>query len=449
VFQLLTLAAAFAAAPQCGPLDLDTALALASANGDEVAIRRGEIAAAEADLSLANALRWFPSANATVLTGEVPEARGTVTNPIAGSNRSLAGIGPFVRLDVNVIQPLYTWGRIDAAQAAAKAGIEARTLLLQDTTSQVQLRVVQLFWGEALARRLLAIAADVEKALVEVDKRINDALADNSDEVKPSDRFQLDVYRAQLRRKKAEAQRGLALAHAGLAATLASSPERVVVQEAQLPIPPVDVPELGAARATAVQQRPDVAALDQAILARSAEVRAAGAAQLPQIFLGGTFAFSYAPNRDIQTNPFIGDYFNTLGGGIALGFRQDLAFPLLRAQAEKARAERSTLERQREGLMRLVEVQVETAVADVRSSAERFGAAKDALQAAKAWFRSVGLDFEAGVAEGKDLLTAYGAYVEAQIEQAQATYELVLARARLDQATGAAPRKLRASCELR
>jgi outer membrane protein len=449
VLQLLTLAAVLAASPQCGPLDLDTALALASANGDEVAIRRAELAAAESDLALARAVRFFPIASATVLAGPVPEARGTIAQPVAGSSRSLAGLGPFGRVDVNVVQPLFTWGRLDAAQAAAKAGIEARTLLLQDTTSQVQLRVVQLFWGEALARRLLAIATDVEKALVEVDKRISDALAESSDEVKPSDRFKLDVYRAQLRRRKAEAQKGLDLAHAGLAATLAASPEQIAVEDAPLPAPATDVPELAQARAAAVRQRPDVAALDQAIAARGAEVKAAQAAQLPQIFLGGTFAYSYAPNHDIQTNPFVGDYFNTLGGGVALGLRQDLAFPLLRAQADKARAERATLQRQREGLAHLVEVQVESAVSDVKAAAERFGAAKDALKAGKAWFRSVGLDFEAGVAEGKDLLDAYGAYVEGQIEQAQATYELVLARARLDQATGAAPRKLRAACELR
>jgi outer membrane protein TolC len=141
VLQPLILAAMAATSPSCGPVDLETALALASENGDEVAIRRSELAAAEADLALARAARWFPIASSTLLVGPVPEARGTVTQPIAGSNRSLSGLGPFGRIDLNVVQPLFTWGRLDAAQAAARAGIEARTLLLQDTTSQIQLRV--------------------------------------------------------------------------------------------------------------------------------------------------------------------------------------------------------------------------------------------------------------------------------------------------------------------
>ncbi len=58
------------------------------------------------------------------------------------------------------------------------------------------------------------------------------------------------------------------------------------------------------------------------------------------------------------------------------------------------------------------------------------------------------LDFEAGVAEAKDLLNSYGIYVENQIEQATATYELIVARGRLDQLTGAAPARRAPSCEL-
>lgn len=443
----LILAWMLAATPTCGPLDLETALALAAQRSDEVAIKRSELAAAEADLAIARAARWLPMSSATLLTGPVPEAHGSVTDPRT-SSRTLEGIGPFGRIDISVVQPVFTWGRLGAARDAANAGVDARTKLLQDTTSQVQLRVVQLFWGTSLANRLLAIAADVEKALADVDKRISDSLAEGSATVAPSDRFKLDLYKSLLRRRKADAQKGREVAHAALAATLAAPPERVVVQDVALPVPATDVPDSAAAVRTAQERRPDLRALDQAIAARSAEVKAARAAMLPQIFVGGTFAYSYAPNRDIQLNPWAGDWFNTLAFGVAVGFRQDLAFPLLHAQAEKAAAERTTLEQQRVALARLVEVQVESAVADVRAAAERYEASKTSLKTAKSWFRSAGLDFEAGVAEAKDVLEAYGAYVENQVEQATATYEMVMARARLDQITGAAPVRRQASCDL-
>jgi outer membrane protein TolC len=445
----LILAWLLTAGPTCGPVDLDTALALATERSDEVGIKRAELATAEADMALARAARWIPIASATVLTGAVPEARGTVLAPAPNqSNRSFEGWGPFGRIDVSVIQPLFTWGRLDAAQEAARAGIEARSLLLRDTSSQIHLRVVQLFWGTALARKLLAIAADVEKSLADVDQRITKSLAEGSTTVAPSDRYKLDLYKSLLRRRKADAVKGRDLAQSAIAATLAVSPERLQLQEAPLPAPPTDVPDLLSSLQEAVHRRPDLAALDQAITARTAELKAMRAAQLPQLFIGGTFAYSFAPNRDIQTNPWVSDWFNTLAFGASIGIRQDLAFPLMHAQSEKARAERATLETQKVALARLVEVQVESAIADLKAIAERYEASKSSLQTAKSWFRSAGLDFEAGVAEAKDVLEAYGAYVENQVENATATYELVMARARLDQITGAAPVRRQPSCEL-
>jgi outer membrane protein TolC len=427
------------AGASCGPLDADGALAVAAGNADEIAIRRAELAAAEADLALARAARILPIATANALTGLVPEAHGNVLQADT-SSRSLAGLGPFIRLDVDVVQPIFTWGRLDAARAAATAGVKARERQVGDKLSELRVRVAQLFWGETLARRLLAIAADVEKNLAEVTQKLDELLKEGEESVKPADRYRLDVYKASLRKRKAEAQKGLDVAHSGLAATLALAPEALQLREAALSLDAGEVPDVARAREQAERQRPDVAALELAIAARDGEVRAAEAAMKPQLFIGGTFSFAHAPNRTPQTNPWINDVFNHVGGGVALGIRQDLALLLLAGQADKARAEREVLRRQREGLSRLVAQQVEAAAADVTAARERLLAANAAFTSGKAWFRSAGLDFEAGVGEPKDLLDAYAAYIELQVDQQQAAYDLAVARAKLDQAAGLVPR---------
>jgi outer membrane protein TolC len=439
----LALTIAATAAPACGPLDADSALALAAQNADEIAIRRAELAAAEADLAIARAARVLPMASATALTSFVPAAHfkgGDLLHPDVSTSRTLRDLGPFVRLDVNVVQPLFTWGRLDAARDAATAGAKARERLVTDKLSELRVRVAQLFWGETLARRLLAIAADVDKNLVQVSDKLDELLKEGETSVKPADRYRLDVYKATLRKRKAEAQKGLDTAHGGLAATLGLAPDALVLREAALPLEGGEPPVLAAALQGAERQRPDAAALDLAIAARENEVKAAEGAMKPQVFLGGTFAFAYAPNRTPVLNPFISDEFNHVGGGVALGVRQDLALVLLSAQAEKARAERETLRRQRDGLSRLIAQQVEAAVADVAAARERLLAANAAVSSGRAWFRSAGLDFEAGVGEPKDLLDAYAGYVELQVDQQQAAYDLLVARAKLDQARGVAPR---------
>jgi outer membrane protein len=433
-FLLLTLAG-----PACGPLDADGALALASRNADEMAIKRAELAAAEADLAIARAARFFPSATVTALTSYVPAAHGDVLDATPKSGRTLADLGPFVRVDVNVIQPLFTWGRLDAASAAATAGVKARENLVTDKLSELRVRIAQLYWGETLARRLLGIASDVEKNLAQVNDKLEELLKSGDESVKPADRYRLEVYKGTLRKRKAEAQKGVDLAHGGLAATVGLAPEALTLRQATLPLDPGAAPDAASVRAEAERRRPDVAALDLAISARGAEARAAAAAMKPQLFLGGTFGFAYAPNRTPQLNPFVVDQFNHLGGGVAIGVNQDLAFPLLTAQARKAQAEGETLRRQREGLSRLVAQQVDQALAEVASARERLSAAIAAFGSGRAWFRSAGLDFEAGVGEPKDVLEAYAAFVELQVDQQQAAYDLVVARAKLDQASGVVP----------
>jgi outer membrane protein TolC len=428
------------APPVCGPIDLDAAMALSLEYSDELAIRRAEVALARSDLAIAQALRIVPNASATVIAGPTPEARGNVVNS-PDSSRSLDGLGPFGRIDVQVVQPLFTWGRLDAASEAATAGVEARTDMVRDTANLVQLRVVQLYWGAALARQLLVIAAEVKKSLATAGKRITESLEKADGTVLLSDRYRIDLFRAVLEAREADAQNGLDQARIGLAAIIGLEPQTLVLKDEPLSETGGALPAEAAALAYAESQRPDLQALDSAIAARGAEVKAAEAEMLPQFFAGGFFTFGYAPNRDIQTNPWVRDDVNLLAGGVVVGFRQDLAFPMLVAKVRQARAARETLQRQRDGLARLIQVQVDGALAENAAARARHAAADAALGSGRALFRSSTLDFAGGLIEARTLIEAYGLYVESQVAAARALYDLIVARAKLYQVLGEPPRK--------
>ena len=444
------IAVAMAADP-CGPLDLNTALGLAANRSDEVAIKQADVATAEVDVALSRAIAFLPQSYAQVLVGPDPAARGNVTTDLAApligttqpgtkppntdnTNRSFNDLGVFERVDIQAIQPIWTWGQLSGARDAARAGLRARELLVDDTLSQVQLRVIQLFWGEALARKFLAIAGDVEKALADVDVQIAKSLKAEDGQVGPQDKFQVALFRSELAGRKAEAIRGQELARIGLAATLAISSDRLRIKEIDLTSSAMEIPDLNDAISRAETARPDLLALAAGIQAKKAEVQAKEGALFPQVFIGAEFAYSYAYNRDIQYNPWVSDYFNTLSLGAALGIRQDLGLPALIGQKNKAKAELLAIERQRDGLRRLIDTQVESAISELKAAQARGQASRDGLAAGKSWFRAAGLDFEAGVGDAKALLTAYRGYVESQINAAQASYDVLVAKAKLDQA---------------
>jgi outer membrane protein TolC len=428
-----------AASNPCGPIDLPTALALASQRSDEVAIQQAELASAQVDRALASAAGILPVATATILAGPSPAAHGTVTSSLQNNRTPFQNLGPFAGIQIQLIQPIWTWGQLSSARDAAAAGVQAREKLVEDTVSHIELRVIQLFWGEMLARRLLDLAAEVEKALADVDRHITTSLAKGDGDVTLEDRYRVDLFRSQLVQRKADAERALELAHLGLAATLALPNAELVLKDATLEASPAPVASLEEELTRAEDRRPDLKALTQAIRARQAEVQATFAAMLPQIFVIGEADLSRAPNRDIQTNPWVSDPFNQFGAGVALGIKQDLSIPTLNAKANKAQAEEKVLEAQRAGLLRLVRTQVEAALVELAAGETRLEAARGALAAGRNWFRSAAQNFDLGVTDARGLTEAYRAYVESQLAQAQSTYDVLVARAALDQATGSPP----------
>jgi outer membrane protein TolC len=137
-----------------------------------------------------------------------------------------------------------------------------------------------------------------------------------------------------------------------------------------------------------------------------------------------------------------------LAGGVVLGLRQNLALPMLKAQADKAEAQLVAVRRQRIGLARLVDLQTEQALAEFAAAASKQSAAQAALSAGRSWFRSAGLNFGAGVADAKSLVEAYTGYVKTQVDNAQANYELLLSQARVDQVMGRPLAKGESTCKL-
>jgi len=116
--------------------------------------------------------------------------------------------------------------------------------------------------------------------------------------------------------------------------------------------------------------------------------------------------------------------------------RQNLSFPTLHAQEKKAQSELVRVKAQREGLVRLIGLEALQAIADLQAAVDRYAAAQGALSAGRSWFRSAGLNFGAGVSDAKALVEAYTGYAKTQVDNAQATYELLVARAHLDQVSG-------------
>lgn len=428
---------------RCGPLDLATAQALVIARSDEVAIRKAEALAAQADVAVANSISFVPQFDLTFLTGVVPGARlapdaGSNIAPVtSGSNRGLSNLGVFARVEVDVVQPLYTFGRLTDARDAAHAGLSAREFLVQDKVNAVRQQTLQLVMAATLTHRLLGLFGDVETALKDVDTKMAKSLKDNDGEVSTEDHYRLELFKSDLLQQKATVIRAQRLSRAALATLLVLPEPDLVLKDDPFPDPDnIQAPDILTVRVEAEQNRPDIRALDKAIEAKRAQVHASWAEQWPQFFIAGQFAYSVAPGRDTVSNPYVSDYFNALTVYAAVGFKQNLSFYTLKAREDKAQAELDTLLRERMGASHGVDLQVEEAHADLVFAISKRKATHAALAAGRSWFRSAGLNFGLGVGETKDVVDAYKGYAKSQYDDAQATYDVLVAEGRLNQVLG-------------
>ena len=447
------------AAPTCGPLDLQTALALALARSDEVGIKRSEAAAAEADKAVALAVWFLPEFYANVPVGVVPGAalktqadgtkdRNNISAIESGSNRGLTDLGAFVRVEVNALQPLWTWGRLKAARDAAEAGAQARGT--SSTTPRTPSAPACCSWSWASASpRASWPSGPTSRA---------------------RSRRQTSGSRSRSRPTTGRSARRIATGSRSSAASSPSGsptgsgrsgsrrsgwrrpwPWSRTSSSSGRPLPDtskIQAPDLEAAVGDATRMRPDLKALDSGILAKEADVRASRAELFHQVGLLGQFAYSRAAGRDTINNPYVGDYFNALTIGAAREIRQNLSFWNVIARTNKKEAELDTLRKQRAGAVQGIRVEVETAAADLTAAITKREASAKAVAMSRSWFRSATLNFGVGVADARDLIDAYRGYAEAQYGDAQATFDLLAAEARLEQVTGRMPPTPELNCQM-
>ncbi|MGO8997417.1 MAG: TolC family protein, partial [Polyangiaceae bacterium] len=113
------------ASSRAEPLTREKAVALAVAQNPQVAAARARRAAAEAQVVQANASRW-PEVNVEAGFGP-SQAASLVPGSAVASTESRyrwSNLSVVVGGSVNIVQPLYTFGKIDFTRTAADQGVK-------------------------------------------------------------------------------------------------------------------------------------------------------------------------------------------------------------------------------------------------------------------------------------------------------------------------------------
>src|SRR5262245_51843927 len=134
------------------------AKALASPRAD---MAEGDRAAAAARVDEADAAR-LPRGKATAFGTLSPEIRCndaacTATDP---KNFALRFSGLFGSAQLDITQPVYTFGKIAHARSAARAGLDAQRALADEAAGDLAVDAARAYWGVKSARELAGMLDD-------------------------------------------------------------------------------------------------------------------------------------------------------------------------------------------------------------------------------------------------------------------------------------------------
>jgi len=407
-------------------LTLDQVIAKAVAN-PKVAMAESDEASAAARADEADASR-YPRIKG--------QAFGTISPKIVCDNPDCTRTSPtnfafefsglFGTAQVDLAQPIYTFGKISHARAAARAGLDAQKALADEAAGDAAVTAAQAYWGLKLSRELGAMLDD---GIDEIDKATKNF--DEKPGVTIQDRQRVKVLLAEAKVQRAEAAQGEALALEGLKAITAD--HNADIDDVALAPKDYTLPKNPVVDA---ERRPQRIAAHAGAKAGNELADFEAAQYWPDIAVVGSAIISHAQGVDDPPSAFAYDRYRWTGAGVGIGLQWTLEPWNISARAAKARAEAQKLQHQADLADIGATFDVQIAVSEAKTAHDKVDAAAEGEKAARTWLAAVLQDEAIGTAEARDLADAYIAWFQMRARWAQAVMQWNVAVVRVQRATG-------------
>jgi outer membrane protein TolC len=344
--------------------------------------------------------------------------------------------GVFGNAEVVLIQPIYTFGKIQSYRDAAGHAVKAYEAGARLKATEVALQVKEAYYGLLLGRELKGLLQDIkdqlDKSTDKVQRQLN-AGAPNVDEV---DLYKLQTYQGELQKYIAEADEGINKAYFGLQLLTDNVGKDIDIKDEFLEPAQVNLEDYDFYKNMAMKERLEFLQLKEGLAAKKSLIKAEYADYFPQVFVAGLYSIAGATNRDHLNNPYITDEFNHSYGGAVLGFKWGLDFGIRKGRVDEAKAEYMKLQMKQLYAEGGVPFQVKDAYLQLVEANSEIKSLNGAYTKAKQWVVASLSNFDLGVGEARDIADSVSAYGKIRADYFRAIFNQRMAIANLDHATG-------------
>lgn len=343
----------------------------------------------------------------------------------------------FTQVDFDLIQPIYTFGKLSGLANAAEYGVAADQASLRKNEQDVRLEVRQLYWALVLAKEILAVIEDTKKEMTKAESKIEELLDEGSEDVSQNDLFKLQISKYEVNKRHREASDKIELTKSALRLTLGLSEMADFDIETKYLDPlNAQLDSLAFYTESALRNRPELAQLRAGVNARRALIGVSRSDYFPQFFFGGQIKYNYAKDRFDPKGQFIYNPTNFFRPGFVVGLNWNLNFVQTRDKIRVAQAEYNKLTQKEEVLVNAIKLDVKKAYLDITQAGTNIRESRKALRASENWLRSETMTWDLGVGDVKDLIDAFKANGAMQAAHFENIFKYNVALARLSKAIG-------------
>ncbi len=402
--------------------------------------------------------KWAPSPKIESLTTIAPVPANADPDRLEQNYDEIANlnIGPFVSHQLDLIVPVFTFGRIQKLRELADVGVDVSDLKKREAQLNAIFQTKRAYYS-------LRLSETFESMLQEGDERIEDELQEMQEardfgeaDFDTEDFRKLQIFSAEVDTRIVDNRKLEKIANSGLQ-YLAELPEEEPVR-----VEPFDresqPPQLQSYRrylAAAKQHRPDLKQLEHALEARQLEVGVERTKFFPEVFVSGGLGLGWSTEetalqpvceRDVENGPCEdvdgrfarpdSDPLDRFSIRIGAGLRWNLDPVGQHGQVQQKQAQLRALRAQRDRAQGAIALEIRKKFRDAADSREKIEINARRLEAARRWRDQLGLSIETAGAETDDAIEPLKAFYQAKAKYFEARYQYRVARAALAQSVG-------------
>lgn len=320
--------------------------------------------------------------------------------------------GALLRLDLRIVQPLYTFGKLDAALKLGEVGVTLAQAQADGARADLQVNLVRAYFGLKAARAALFSVKEGQEQINKWVAQMDRDLESGKTNFTEIDLMRLKVTESVVQVQAVDAERIIASALAAV---------RYLVQDADVDVADEDLQlwgreerELGYYLDAALRYRPELRTLratgEGARLYKKLRV----AELLPDFALVGSFNYGLASGIEDSSQAFV-NHFNYIGAGLGLVMRMNLDFGPKAARLQKAIADINVFEARRREALGAGALEIERQYNDLREAQRRLAASEQAERRARGWLQGIKQNIDVGTAESRDMIEALRTYFEQHV----------------------------------